>query len=91
MMRPTVNRFLIPKSNDWNLTRILAYVVKRNNTFFYVYDGTRDGVPTKLITREQWDGKLCIQQSVNGKECYKDTKGNEIYVYEENEDDFNEW
>lgn len=52
----------------------------------HVYFGTCDGVPMKWITFTKWDGSI---RFVNGK--YTDTKGKEILVFEDDEDEWYEW
>ncbi|RPF82127.1 MAG: hypothetical protein CBC65_000870 [Rhodothermaceae bacterium TMED105] len=52
----------------------------------HVYVGLCDGVLTKWVTFSAWDGKLRLVEGV-----YKDTKGREILVFEDDEDEWDEW
>ena len=51
-----------------------------------VYVGLCDGVLTKWVTLDTWNGKLRFTGGV-----YKDTKGGEILVFEDDEDEWLEW
>lgn len=61
-------------------------VVKEGVGKRHVYVGLCDGVMTKWITSGVWDGKLRL---VNGE--YKDARGHEILVLEDDEDEWEDW
>lgn len=52
----------------------------------HVYTGLCDDVMTKWITKTPWDGKISF---LGGD--YFDTHGQEIIVFENGEDGFEEW
>jgi hypothetical protein len=50
----------------------------------FVYKGTCDGIPTKWVTKTEWDGNITLKL-VNNKLKYFDIDEDEILVF--NEDD----
>ena len=52
----------------------------------HVYVGLCDGVLTKWVTLEKWNGTLRLIEGV-----YKDSKGGEILVFEDDEDEWDAW
>ena len=61
-----------------------TYRIKIENVEHFVYEGTCDGIPTKWVTKSKWDYKIAIQM-INGVLKYKDSDGNDILVYEEDD------
>ena len=61
-----------------------TYRIKIENTERFVYEGTCDGIPTKWVTQSKWDYKITIQM-IKGQLKYKDSDGNEILVYDEDD------
>ena len=66
------------------------YTVTRDGKTFHVHVGTCDDIPTKWITQGEWNGKLNLQ-FVNGEMRYTDGKGNTMYVYEKDEEEWADW
>ena len=53
----------------------------------HVYAGLCDGVPTKWITvGHPWDGNIVFQHGI-----YKDRHGAEMFVYEHDETEYDDW
>ena len=53
---------------------------------YHVYSGICDGIPTKWITMNPWDGTIVFQHGM-----YKDGNGAEMFVYESDETEYAEW
>ncbi len=62
-----------------------VYRVNINMVNCYVYQGTCDNIPTKWITKTEWDFKINIVREDEGI-YYRDTKGDLILVLEEDDD-----
>jgi len=55
---------------------------------YYVYEGLCNEIPTKWITKSEWDEKININFSSTGI-IYTDSYGDEIIVLEEDDEDWN--
>ena len=40
-----------------------TYKIKIDNVLYFVYAGTCDGIPTKWLTKSEWNRKINIQNS----------------------------
>lgn len=61
---------------------INVYEIKIDNVPHFVYMGTCDGIPTKWVTKSEWDGRVKIQM-VDNKLKYTDVNGKEIVIFDE--------
>jgi hypothetical protein len=60
-----------------------------NHSFSYVYSGLCDGIKTKWITKSKWDFTISIQFNRDTKQLeYFDSNGNEILVFEYDEEGY---
>jgi hypothetical protein len=61
--------------------------VRRHGLVHHVYEGQCDGVLTKWITvGHPWDGNIVFQHGM-----YKDRHGAEMFVYEHDEAEYEDW
>ncbi len=64
----------------------------RKNGFKYVYQGLCDGRPTKWVTKSKWDFKISIRfDKDKGEVVYSDSTGKPILVFEDDEEEWDEW
>ena len=59
-----------------------VYQIKIDNVPHFVYTGTCDGIPTKWVTKSEWDGRVKVQM-VDNKLKYTDVNGQEIVIFDE--------
>jgi len=57
-----------------------------NNIEHYIYCGLCNGIPTKWITKTEWDFKINVRFNKEKNDIeYTDSNGNEINVFEEDD------
>ena len=71
-------------NGDDRNNKINSYYTKKNK---HVYSGLCNGIPTKWITKTKWDYSITVK-IVDGELMYKDSKGNEILIYEDDEEEY---
>jgi len=77
------------KKQDDNLNIRLTGRRIVNGIEHYVYTGLCNGILTKWITRTEWDYKISVKfNREKGELDYCDSNKHEIFVYEEDEEDF---
>ncbi len=69
-----------------DITNIYKIKIKDNELF--VHEGTCNGIPTKWVTHSKWNFKIKVQM-INNEIKYKDSDGNEILVFEEDDEEYN--
>jgi len=69
-----------------DVQKCIKTTYKVNNNF--VYEGLCDGIPTKWITKNEWNKKINIK-FINNEIIYTDNFGNKIIILEEDDDDWN--
>jgi len=69
-----------------DITKHFKITIK--NIPYFVYEGTCDGIPTKWVTKSEWNGKITLKM-VNNELKYFDINGDEINVFDENDDEYN--
>ena len=67
------------------LTKI--YEIKINNVQHFVYEGTCDGIPTKWVTKTEWNGKITLKM-VNNELKYFDSYGHGIDIFDEDDAEY---
>lgn len=65
-----------------------SYEIKIDKVWHFVYKGTCDGIPTKWVTKSEWDGEINVQM-IDNRIKYTDTNGEEISVYDEEDIEYN--
>ena len=64
-----------------------AYKIKIEDAPHFVYEALCDGVPTKYITKREWDFQIRVAM-VGGEIKYSDSHGDEILVFDEDDYQF---
>ena len=66
------------------------YTIKIEKIPHFLYEGICNDVPTKWITKTKWDYKIILQMR-NNIMTYRDSDGDEILVFEEDEDEYKKY
>jgi hypothetical protein len=62
-----------------------TYLIIIGKTQYFVYEGTCDSIPTKWLTKSEWNGKIKVKMLNNKEIKYTDINGDEILVFDEDD------
>ena len=61
-----------------------TYEIKIETIQHFVYEGTCDGIPTKWVTKSNWDFKINVRFDKEKNDIeYTDSSGDKILVFDE--------
>jgi hypothetical protein len=67
------------------------YIVEKDGKNWFVQMGYCDKRPTKWITTTPWTDFIICLQVVDGELTYSDSKGAPMLVYEDDDDEWNDF